>query len=618
MIAASIVFAVPDLSHAAATIVIVNKNNPNEGFNDPTAVAPVGGNAGTTVGQQRLLAFKYAATIWSAALNGRAPVRIQASFTPLSCTATMGVLGIAGPTVAWADTSFPLPNVWYPGALANQFVGQDLDPATPPIEAQFNSSVGSSTCLTGDSWYYGLDGNVSASNQLDLVTVVLHEFAHGLGFVTLTDTQTGAQLNNQPDVWEYNMFDLVVQKHWNMMSDAERAASSVRPRKLVWDGLNVTAAVPTILRPGTPSLTVQSPPSIAGDYLVGTALFGPSLTSAGVSGNLQAPLDAAGSTTGCTAPLPSLSGAIALLDRGGNCNFTVKVKNAQNAGAAAAIIVDNVPGSPPAPMGGVDATITIPSVRISQNDGARIRTVLSSEPVIVSLLLPPTRRGADDHDRALLYTPDPYMAGSSVTHTDPSATLLMDPAYDTSLGHNLDLTTYLLEDIGWSVATPNPGQMSADLAITVSGPSSYRPGSDVSYKVTVGNNGPASAPDVEVFNTAPAGLSFKSTEGDCTTGLPCALGEISPRANKSFTVTFSVPSSYQPDGSIQLMMNVAAPVMDPVLSNNVANVVTPLGSGSGCTTVGDAGEPTLFAALLLCAVALRITARRAGWRARQS
>src|SRR6266849_3644048 len=63
---------------------------------------------------------------------------------------------------------------------------------------------------------------------------------------------------------------------------------------------------------------------------------------------------------------------------------------------------------------------------------------------------------------------------------------------------------------------------------------SYRPGSDVSYKVTVTNNGPASAPDVEVFNTAPAGLSFKSTEGDCPTSSPCTLGEISPRANKSF------------------------------------------------------------------------------------
>ena len=45
----------------AATITIVNIDLPGEGFNDPTVVAPVGGNPGTTLGQQRLLAFQYAA-----------------------------------------------------------------------------------------------------------------------------------------------------------------------------------------------------------------------------------------------------------------------------------------------------------------------------------------------------------------------------------------------------------------------------------------------------------------------------------------------------------------------------------------------------------------------------
>ena len=43
---------------AAATIVIINGNAAGVGFNDPTAAAPVGGNAGTTLGQQRLIAFR--------------------------------------------------------------------------------------------------------------------------------------------------------------------------------------------------------------------------------------------------------------------------------------------------------------------------------------------------------------------------------------------------------------------------------------------------------------------------------------------------------------------------------------------------------------------------------
>jgi len=40
------------------TIVIENGDAAGVGFNDPTVVAPVGGNGGTTLGQQRLLLFR--------------------------------------------------------------------------------------------------------------------------------------------------------------------------------------------------------------------------------------------------------------------------------------------------------------------------------------------------------------------------------------------------------------------------------------------------------------------------------------------------------------------------------------------------------------------------------
>ena len=40
---------------AAATITILNTNAAGVGFNDPTAATPLGGNTGTTVGEQRLI-----------------------------------------------------------------------------------------------------------------------------------------------------------------------------------------------------------------------------------------------------------------------------------------------------------------------------------------------------------------------------------------------------------------------------------------------------------------------------------------------------------------------------------------------------------------------------------
>ena len=46
------------------TFTIVNNDGAGEGFNDTTPVAPIGGNPGTTLGQQRLNVFQAAANVW--------------------------------------------------------------------------------------------------------------------------------------------------------------------------------------------------------------------------------------------------------------------------------------------------------------------------------------------------------------------------------------------------------------------------------------------------------------------------------------------------------------------------------------------------------------------------
>ena len=62
--AASLVGILLPTLAGAATITIQNNDGPNEGFNDPTPASPVGGNSGTTVGQQRLNVFNKAAEMW--------------------------------------------------------------------------------------------------------------------------------------------------------------------------------------------------------------------------------------------------------------------------------------------------------------------------------------------------------------------------------------------------------------------------------------------------------------------------------------------------------------------------------------------------------------------------
>src|SRR5437764_8071966 len=115
-------------ARAAATIVIQNNDQPNLGFNDPTAVAPVGNNPGTTLGQQRLNAFQFAANIWGAILNGNTPIVIRASWAPLTCSTNSAILGAAGAAGIIHDfPNAPFPGTWYSIAQANSLAGSDLN-----------------------------------------------------------------------------------------------------------------------------------------------------------------------------------------------------------------------------------------------------------------------------------------------------------------------------------------------------------------------------------------------------------------------------------------------------------------------------------------------------------
>ena len=110
-----------------------------------------------------------------------------------------------------------------------------------------------------------------------------------------------------------------------------------------------------------PTLLVNAPAAIAGSYSAVESDFSTAnkLASTGpITGDLVYFNDNAGGTLheGCVVAANSLAGKIALIIRG-NCNFTVKVKNAQDAGALAVIMVNNVPGDP-ITMGGTDNTIT--------------------------------------------------------------------------------------------------------------------------------------------------------------------------------------------------------------------------------------------------------------------
>jgi PA domain len=443
---------------AAATIVILNNDADGVGFNDATAAAPVGGNPGTTLGQQRQFAFQAAANRWGATLSSSVTITIRSQWTALTCTATTAVLGSAGAISIYRDfAGAPFASTWYNESLRGHITGADPDLAQPEINANFNVNLGKPGCLPGTPFYLGLDNNHGSA--IDLVTVLTHEFGHGLGFQTFTSASTGATNTGSFSAYDHFLMDLTSGKSWLQMTDAERANSALNSHKLAWNGPQVSADVPNVLAFGIPVLKVTAPALIAGNYDVGTAAFGPLLTAAGISGSLLLANDGvAPLTDGCDAfPAGFFTSKIAVIDRG-TCTFKTKTLNAQNANALAVVIVNNAAGSP-APGLGDDATIstaiTIPTISLTQADGNLIKAQLGAGATGIAQLDMSVRAGADAFGKALLFSPNPLQLGSSVSHWDTIAfpNQLMEPAINGDLTHAVsapsDLTYSEMRDVGW-------------------------------------------------------------------------------------------------------------------------------------------------------------------------
>ena len=159
----------------------------------------------------------------------------------------------------------------------------------------------------------------------------------------------------------------------------------------------------------------------------------------------------------------AVMGKVPIISRGG-CTFAIKVKNAQDAGAVGALLANNIAGA--LVPGGADPSITIPSGGITMADGDTLKAAVAGAKPLGSRSTPgvatatwdidPTRiAGADSQGRPLLYTPNPLVGGSSVSHWDVTASpnLLMEPSINADLGIILDapkdLTLPLLKDLGW-------------------------------------------------------------------------------------------------------------------------------------------------------------------------
>ena len=371
LLAAAISVALLAGATSAAEIVPINFDDPGEGYNDSTPAAPVGGNPGTTVGEQRQIVAQFVADLWGGVLVSDVPVYVGAEFNPLD----PGELGSAGASFIFRNfTNAAVPDTWYSATLTEARSGIDLNSQYVDISSQFSSNF---------TFYYDLDGNTPAG-QGNFLDVVMHEYDHGLGFQNVENEATGALSSGLADIFSTFTYDNTTGKRWAQMTAIERQASALNYGNVVFDGASATVGAGLILGPRT-TLRVTAPAGAAGDYANGVTQFGPAPTPGNFGGTVVLGPDDVNvawptGTDGCT-PLTNaaaIAGNIALLDRG-VCTIAVKTKNAQNAGATGVMIANNLANAaqnPPPSFAGADATIVIPTVVVTYANGVAFKANL--------------------------------------------------------------------------------------------------------------------------------------------------------------------------------------------------------------------------------------------------
>lgn len=425
------------------------------GFTDTTPVAPVGGNTGTTLGEQRKQVVQFAADLWGKVLDSNVPIEVAVNFTAMGCKEGGLALASTSPAGYVVFDTEPIgePDTAYPYALASRLAGYDVDPDTDDMFVSVNTSVDDRTCRTRslDGFYYGLDGSGPAY-QDDLVSTLLHELGHGLGFVSMLDKQTGEPFYGpELDVYSAHLHDLSLGRGWRQLTGAQRVQSLQTPRGLVFDGPQLNAAAPGFLTAGTPALTLS--PSVAGFVgLVADTDFAPSSALAPVRAEI-AVLDATASCSALVSP-ERASGRITLINITAlGCRASEVAQVAQQAGAVGVLFAYPSSGLLPAPLAELTPKSTVPVLTLSEVDARLLYAALQRGSITASLGGDANQRlGADKKGRALLFTPDEILGGSSLSHFDISARpdLLMEPYRVRGAQHDVDLTLPLMRDLGWT------------------------------------------------------------------------------------------------------------------------------------------------------------------------
>ena len=144
---------------------------------------------------QAKAAMDYAISIWESMLPADTKITVDANWAKIS---TANVL--AQTAISWfvdgSEIDALNPLALYPVALASKIAGKNTNAS---LQGDITLTVNSSVV-----WYLGTDGK-TPTQRYDLVTVILHEMCHGLGFYdsfSLDGTGTIGSYGSEPLIYD--------------------------------------------------------------------------------------------------------------------------------------------------------------------------------------------------------------------------------------------------------------------------------------------------------------------------------------------------------------------------------------------------------------------------------
>lgn len=252
-------------------------------WNDATPASPVGGNPGTTLGQQRRNAMLEALRQLGNGFDSETPITVRACWDALAvdtdgrttlAAAIPDDFVIADRSLVFSDGSAYRPAAFLPekyafyaaapaarlgGTRACSLRGGDCADSTD-MTIVYNRRIGESGVLGGARFHLGY--NAAPAGSLDFVGVSVHELGHGLGFVSLVrlSAPVGAKPFGRDDIFSRQIVDNRTEPYrpFVSLSDAERGDVMVSFTGLSWIDARA-ASYPGLPALGYPGVLLHAP-----------------------------------------------------------------------------------------------------------------------------------------------------------------------------------------------------------------------------------------------------------------------------------------------------------------------------------------------------------------------